>query len=329
MKQPLIVLTGPTAVGKTALSIRLAKAVGGEIISADSMQVYRHMDIGSAKVTPMEMDGVPHYLIDVLEPQESFNVVTFQQMAKEALREIYSHGRIPVIAGGTGFYIQALLYDIDFKENEDSSPVRRELEALAEREGERAPQVLHAMLRQADPEAAAQIHANNIKRVIRAIEYYRQTGEKISLHNQQEREKESPYNFLYYFLNTDRALLYERIDRRVDLMMEQGLVEEVKALKDMGCRRGHTSMQGLGYKEILDYLEGRCSLEEAVYRIKRDTRHFAKRQITWFKREKEVIWIDKPSYDYDEKKIVEAMLSYITEGVEGICLKDYSEAPDF
>ena len=224
MKQPLIVLTGPTAVGKTALSIRLAKAVGGEIISADSMQVYRHMDIGSAKVTPGEMDGVPHYLIDVLDPRDSFNVVTFQQMAKEALREIYSHGRIPVIAGGTGFYIQALLYDIDFKENEDDSPVRRELEALAEREGERAPRLLHSMLRQVDPEAAVQIHANNIKRVIRAIEYFRQTGEKISLHNQQEREKKSPYNFLYYVLNTDRALLYERIDRRVDLMVEQGLV---------------------------------------------------------------------------------------------------------
>lgn len=308
MKQPLIVLTGPTAVGKTALSIRLAKAVGGEIISADSMQVYRHMDIGSAKVTPMEMDGVPHYLIDVLEPQESFNVVTFQQMAKEALREIYSHGRIPVIAGGTGFYIQALLYDIDFKENEDSSPVRRELEALAEREGERAPQVLHAMLRQADPEAAAQIHANNIKRVIRAIEYYRQTGEKISLHNQQEREKESPYNFLYYVLNTDRALLYERIDRRVDLMVEQGLVEEVKALRDMGCRRGHTSMQGLGYKEILDYLEGRCSLDEAVYILKRDTRHFAKRQLTWFRREKDTIWMNKDEFDYNEDRILDEML---------------------
>ena len=308
MKQPLIVLTGPTAVGKTALSIRLAKAIGGEIVSADSMQVYRHMDIGSAKVTPGEMDGVPHYLIDVLDPRDSFNVVTFQQMAKEALREIYSHGRIPVIAGGTGFYIQALLYDIDFKENEDSSPVRRELEALAEREGERAPQLLHAMLRQVDPEAAAQIHANNIKRVIRAIEYFRQTGEKISLHNQQEREKESPYNFLYYVLNTDRALLYERIDRRVDLMMEQGLVEEVKALKDMGCRRGHTSMQGLGYKEILDYLEGRCSLDEAVYILKRDTRHFAKRQLTWFKREKDVTWIDRAVIGDDEEHILDFMI---------------------
>ena len=233
------------------------------------------MDIGSAKVTPMEMDGVPHYLIDVLDPQEPFNVVTFQQMAKEALREIYSHGRIPVIAGGTGFYIQALLYDIDFKENEDDSPVRRELEALAEREGERLPaSSLHA-----PPGGSGGSRSNpcqQYKACHPAIEYFRQTGEKISLHNQQEREKKSPYNFLYYVLNTDRALLYERIDRRVDLMVEQGLVEEVKALRDMGCRRGHTSMQGLGYKEILDYLEGRCSLEEAVYILKRDTRHFAK-----------------------------------------------------
>ncbi len=285
MKQPLIVLTGPTAVGKTALSIRLAKAIGGEIVSADSMQVYRHMDIGSAKVTPGEMDGVPHYLIDVLDPRDSFNVVTFQQMAKEALREIYSHGRIPVIAGGTGFYIQALLYDIDFKENEDSSPVRRELEALAEREGERAPQLLHAMLRQVDPEAAAQIHANNIKRVIRAIEYFRQTGRRFPSITSR-RGKGIPLQFPLLCSEHGPALLYERIDRRVDLMMEQGLVEEVKALKDMGCRRGHTSMQGLGYKEILDYLEGRCSLDEAVYILKRDTRHFAKRQLTWFKRER-------------------------------------------
>ena len=308
MKQPLIVLTGPTAVGKTSLSIQLAKAIGGEIISADSMQVYRHMDIGSAKVTADEMEGVPHHLIDVLEPDQDFNVVTFQHMAKEALQGIYNRRRIPIIAGGTGFYIQALLYDIDFKENEDGSPVRRELEELAAREGEAAPAVLHAMLEEIDPESAARIHAKNVKRVIRAIEYYRQTGEKISLHNQQEREKESPYNFLYYVLNTDRALLYERIDRRVDLMVEQGLVEEVKALRDMGCRRGHTSMQGLGYKEILDYLEGRCSLEEAVYILKRDTRHFAKRQLTWFKREREVRFLNLPEFGGDVSKVLERIL---------------------
>ena len=235
MKQPLIVLTGPTAVGKTSLSIQLAKAIGGEIISADSMQVYRHMDIGSAKVTADEMEGVSHHLIDVLEPDQDFNVVTFQHMAKEALQGIYNRRRIPIIAGGTGFYIQALLYDIDFKENEDGSPVRRELEELAAREGEAAPAVLHAMLEEIDPESAARIHANNVKRVIRAIEYYRLTGGKISVHNQEERTKESPYDFLYYVVNTERPVLYARIDRRVDQMMENGLVEEVRTLKSMGC----------------------------------------------------------------------------------------------
>lgn len=308
MKQPLIVLTGPTAVGKTSLSIKLAKAIGGEIISADSMQVYRRMDIGSAKVTPEEMEGIPHHLIDVLEPDQEFNVVTFQRLAKEALKEIYSHGHIPIIAGGTGFYIQALLYDIDFKENDEESPVRRELEELAAREGERAPALLHGMLKEVDPEAAAQIHANNIKRVIRAIEYFRQTGEKISLHNEAERQKESPYNFLYYVVNTDRPLLYERIDRRVDQMMEHGLVDEVKMLKAMGCHRGQTSMQGLGYKEILDYLDGTCTLEEAVYILKRDTRHFAKRQLTWFKRERDVRWLNLPEYHNDSSLVLERII---------------------
>ncbi|MCH1949489.1 tRNA (adenosine(37)-N6)-dimethylallyltransferase MiaA [Enterocloster sp. OA13] len=308
MKQPLIVLTGPTAVGKTSLSIKLAKAIGGEIISADSMQVYRHMDIGSAKITAHEMEGVPHHLIDVLEPDQDFNVVTFQHMAKEALEEIYSHHRIPIIAGGTGFYIQALLYDIDFKENDDESLVRRELEELAAREGEAAPAVLHAMLEEIDPESAARIHANNVKRVIRAIEYYRLTGERISVHNQEERVKESPYNFLYYVVNTQRPVLYGRIDRRVDQMIENGLVEEVQALKAMGCHRGQTSMQGLGYKEILDYLDGRCTLDEAVYILKRDTRHFAKRQLTWFKRERDVRWLNLPDFGNDAALVVERII---------------------
>lgn len=227
-KKPLLILTGPTAVGKTALSIQLAKAVGGEIVSADSMQVYRHMDVGSAKVTKEEMEGIPHYLIDVLEPQEDFNVVTFQTLALQAMSEIYSHGNIPIITGGTGFYIQALLYDIDFKENDEKNPIREELEQLAKDLGEKASEVLHEKLSQIDPEAAKQIHANNIKRVIRAIEYFQQTGEKISEHNEEMRQKESPYNFLYYVLTRDRKTLYERIDRRVDIMMENGLVDEVK-----------------------------------------------------------------------------------------------------
>ena len=307
MKQPLIILTGPTAVGKTELSVRLAKAVNGEIISADSMQVYRHMDIGSAKITREEMDGVPHHLIDVLEPTEEFNVAVFKQMAAEALRGIYSRGHIPIVAGGTGFYIQALLYDIEFEETEEG-PIRRELEALAREKGEEAPAFLHGLLAQADPEAAAEIHPNNVKRVIRAIEYYRQTGEKISEHNARMRKKESPYHFLYYVLNRERSKLYERIDHRVDLMLEKGLIEEVRALQAMGCRRGMTSMQGLGYKEILDYLEGKMELSEAVYILKRDTRHFAKRQLTWFKREKDVRWLETEQFLNDPGRILEHIL---------------------
>ncbi len=305
MKKPLIILTGPTAVGKTSLSIRLAKAVNGEIISADSMQVYRHMDIGSAKVTPEEMDGVTHHLIDVLEPWEEFNVVVFQQKAKAAIKEIYSRNRIPLIVGGTGFYIQALLYDIDFKENEEDSMIRQELELLARQKGS---EYLHEMLQMVDPESAVAIHAHNQKRVIRALEYYRQTGEKISAHNEAERSKESPYQFLYYVLNTDRAVLYQRIDDRVDQMLKNGLVEEVKRLKEMGCTRLMVSMQGLGYKEILDYLDGKCSLDEAVYILKRDTRHFAKRQLTWFRRERDVKWLNLPDFGNNPDQVFHEIL---------------------
>lgn len=316
MKQPLIILTGPTAVGKTALSIKLAGAIGGEIISADSMQVYRHMDIGSAKVTKEQMAGIPHHLIDVLEPDQEFSVVTFQAMAKEALAHIYAHGHIPIIVGGSGFYIQALLYDIDFSGQAEDDGIRGELEALLQREGEGAKKTLHNMLEELDPEAASQIHPNNIKRVIRAIEYFYQTGEKISLHNERSREKVSPYNFLYYVVTADRAQLYRRIDRRVDIMLDQGLVEEVKKLKDMGCHRGQTSMQGLGYKEILDYLSGDGSLEEAVYRLKRDTRHFAKRQLTWFKRERDVRWLDLAEFHQDQSLVLERILEdCINQGI--------------
>lgn len=303
-KRPLVILTGPTAVGKTALSIKLAKSIGGAIISADSMQVYRHMDIGSAKVTKKEMDGVPHYLIDVLEPWEEFNVVVFQQMAKQALEEIYARGAVPVIAGGTGFYIQALLYDIDFKENHQGNQLRAELEALAEEKG---CEYLHQQLAKVDPESAQAIHSHNVKRVIRAMEYYQQTGEKISVHNQEERQKESPFAFVYYVITDERSRLYARIEKRVDVMLEQGLVDEVKRLKAMGCHRGMVSMQGLGYKEILDYLDGECSLEEAVYRLKRDTRHFAKRQLTWFKRERDVQWVDLEAFSGDRERALAYM----------------------
>ena len=315
-KRPLVIITGPTASGKTALSIELAKQIGGEIISADSMQVYRHMDIGSAKVTKEEMDGVPHHLIDVLEPSEEFNVVRFQEMARKAMEEIYERGKIPIIAGGTGFYIQALLYDIDFTETDENNSIREELEQKARTEGASA---LHAMLKEIDPESAEAIHENNVKRVIRAIEFYRQTGKKISDHNRQEREKSSPYQFLYYVIDLPRELLYSRIEQRVDQMIEQGLVEEVKALQAMGCTRDMVSMQGLGYKEILDYLNGQLTLDEAVYVLKRDTRHFAKRQLTWFRRERDVRWLELETFAGSREKMLGAVLKDCREAF-GECL---------
>ena len=315
-KKLLIILTGPTAVGKTKASIGLAKAIGGEIISADSMQVYRHMDIGSAKITKEEMADVPHYLIDVLEPEEEFHVVRFQQMAKAAMTDIYSRGKIPIIVGGTGFYIQALLYDIDFTENEGDSVYREKLEALAKEKG---AAYLHGQLAMVDPKSAEEIHANNIKRVIRALEFYHQTGQKISEHNERERQKESPYQFCYFVLNDRRECLYERIDQRVDQMIRNGLVQEVQTLKERGCTKQMVSMQGLGYKEIFSYLEGDCSLEEAVYIIKRDTRHFAKRQLTWFKRERDVIWVQKDELNYDDEKLLQSLLESIKERMNLPC----------
>ncbi|MBR5597041.1 MAG: tRNA (adenosine(37)-N6)-dimethylallyltransferase MiaA [Lachnospiraceae bacterium] len=303
-KRKLVILTGPTAVGKTKLSIALAKKIGGEIISADSMQVYKHMDIGSAKIRQEEMGGIPHFLVDELEPKEEFNVVVFQTKAKQYMEEIYSRGHIPILVGGTGFYIQAVLNDIDFSKDEDNYEIRKKLEKLAAQEG---ADYLHRKLKEVDPVSAETIHANNIKRVIRALEYYELTGRKISEHNQEQRAKESPYDFSYFVLNDHRELLYQRIDSRVEEMIHEGLVEEVNMLKNMGYDRSYVSMQGLGYKEILQYLEGEISLEEAVYILKRDTRHFAKRQITWFKREKDVIWVNKPDFDYDNTKIIEFM----------------------
>ena len=310
MKKPLVILTGPTAVGKTKASIGLAKAIGGEIISADSMQVYKQMDIGSAKIKPSEMDGIPHYLVDILEPDEEFHVVLFQQMAKQAIQKIYEKGKIPILVGGTGFYIQAVLYDIDFSENEKDTSYREELEKLAQTKG---AEYLHDRLREVDEKSAQDIHANNVKRVIRALEYFHQTGEKISEHNEEQRKKVSPYNFSYFVLNDERAHLYERINLRVDQMINEGLVREVQSLKEKGYTRDMVSMQGLGYKEMLDYLDNKCSLEEAVKIIKRDTRHFAKRQITWFKRESDVTWIDKKEYDYNEERILKAMLQELKE----------------
>ena len=303
-KKKLIILTGPTAVGKTKLSIETARMLNAEIISADSMQVYKYMDIGTAKITKEEMEDITHYMVDELEPDEEFNVVVFKRLALKYMDEIYKKGKIPLIVGGTGFYIQALLYDIDFTENDDDDgAIRKELEELVRVKG---GEYLHSELAKVDKESADDIHPNNVKKVIRALEYYKLTGQKMSEHNKEQRQKESPYNFLYLVLNDDRQLLYDRIDKRIDIMLKDGLIDEVKFLKEKGYTKDLVSMQGLGYKEILDYLDGSSTLDEAIYILKRDTRHFAKRQLTWFRREKITIWIDKSKFENDE-----AILEYI------------------
>ena len=304
MNRPIRVLTGATAVGKTDISLQLAAVTNGEIISADSMQVYKSMDIGTAKILPQERHGIPHYMINEFEPDEEFNVFIFQKKVKKYIQDIHKRGKLPILVGGTGFYIQAVLYDISFTENPQNDHYRQRLQREAEEKG---THYLHERLRQVDLESAEAIHENNVKRVIRALEYYEFTGEKFSAHNERERKRSSPYDFLYVVLTMNRQRLYERIDQRVDQMMEAGLADEVKGLLDRGYKRELVSMQGLGYKEIAAALEHKCTMEEAVYRLKRDTRHFAKRQMTWFRREREVVMLDKGNYEATED-IIESIL---------------------
>ena len=308
----LVILTGPTAVGKTSLSINLAKAINGEIISADSMQVYKGMDIGTAKITKEEMQGIKHHLIDIIEPTEDFHVVKFKELVENAISDIYAKGKIPIICGGTGFYIQAVLYDIDFAEEDVDVDYRNELEKFASLNG---PEALHERLKEVDLESALSIPAANVKRVIRALEFYKQTGQKFSTHNKQQREKISPYNFAYFVLNDDRQLLYNRIDMRVDKMVKDGLISEVEALVESGAKRGMTSMDGIGYKEILDYFDGKCALESAIELVKKKSRNYAKRQLTWFRREKEVIWLDKTKLTTEEMLLSEILSNLKEKGI--------------
>ncbi|MBR3277322.1 MAG: tRNA (adenosine(37)-N6)-dimethylallyltransferase MiaA [Lachnospiraceae bacterium] len=307
-KPMLIVVAGPTASGKSAAAVELARIIGGEIISADSMQVYRYMDIGSAKITQEEMMGVPHYLIDVADPTEEFDVVRYAHEAKAAISDIISRRKIPILCGGTGFYIQAVTRDIDFSETGALPEYREELTAYAAEHGNSA---LHEQLKNIDPVSYETIHPNNLKRVIRALEYYKETGMTISAHNEAERQRETPYDLHFFVLNDDRAVLYDRIDRRVDFMMAEGLYDEVMYLRQMGLTRDMVSMQGLGYKEMLDCMDGKCDIDEAVRILKRDSRHYAKRQITWFKREKDAVWIERADFGGDSKRIAEFMAKSI------------------
>ncbi len=310
MKKPLIILTGPTAVGKTSLSINLAKQLNTEIISADSMQVYRTMDIGTAKITEKEMDGVKHHLIDILEPFAPFNVCDFKDRAQNAINEIHAKGKIPLIVGGTGFYIKALLFDTDFNEEADNTAIRYELELELKEKG---IDYMHNKLKAIDLAAAASIHKNNTKRVLRAIEYYMLNNSPISEHNKLMNEKESPYNFIYYVLNDKRENLYQRIEKRVDQMLEEGLLKEVYSLKEKGLNSTHTSMQAIGYKEILEYTDGFVDLDTAIDNLKKDTRHLAKRQLTWFRRQKEITWLNKDEFNYDENLILKHIMEEINE----------------
>ena len=293
-KPELIVIAGPTATGKTAAAVKIAKEIGGEVISADSIQVYRGMDIGSAKVTKEEMQGVPHHLIDVMDIGDDYNVAVFKEMAAEALKGIYKRGHVPIICGGTGFYIQALIYDIDFTEesgDQDGAAYRKELEVSAANDGGEA---LRALLREKDPKSYNTMDLSNTKRIIRALEYMHFHNESIYDHNEREKKKreDPPYNIRFFVLYGERKGMYDRINKRVDSMLENGLADEVRRLKQNGLKRNQTAGQGIGYKEMLSCIDGECTLWEAAEQIKINTRHFAKRQLTWFRREKEAIWIN-------------------------------------
>jgi len=291
----IVVICGPTACGKTPSAIHLAQMLDGEIISADSMQIYRQMDIGTAKVTRDEMRGIPHHLIDELSPDDDYSVAVFKNRAKGLIENIAGRGKMPIICGGTGFYINALLYDAEFEVEIDSDwEYRQHLESIAKDKG---AEHLHNMLRDIDPEAAKSIDIGNVKRVVRALEYFRRHNALISLHNQQQKEKRQKpaYDAQIFVLHGERAAMYDRINRRVDRMVDAGLVEEVAALLAAGYSPNLPSMQGLGYKEIVKYLQTDYDLDAAITAVKRGTRHFAKRQLTWFRHQLSglpVHWVD-------------------------------------
>lgn len=289
MLTKLIAIVGPTAVGKTAVAIELAKHIGGEIVSADSMLIYKGMDIGTAKPTEKERQGIPHHLIDIVEPWESFSVAEYQALAEKAIAGVAARGKWPILAGGTGLYVQSVIDPYDFTEIVTQPEFRQEMNLRVEREGSIA---LHRELAAVDPIAAAKIHPNDPRRIIRALEVFHFTGRPISSYWELHKKLPPKYDLLYIGLTMERSALYRRVERRVDQMIAQGLVEEVKSLLDAGVAPGSTAMQGLGYKEIVQYLQGQVDLETAVYILKRDTRHFAKRQLTWFRRDRRINWLE-------------------------------------
>lgn len=310
MKNNLIVIAGPTAVGKTAISVKLAKKIQGEIISADSMQIYRYMDIGSAKVSEGEKEGIPHYMIDIVDPWENFSAAEFKTLADKYINQIIAKNKIPILAGGTGLYINSIICSYSFTEANKDENYRNYLENLAINKGK---EYLYNMLKEVDPVTATELHPNNLKRVIRALEVYKITGKPFSQYKVDDAEKfDIPYNLYYYVLNMERSVLYERINKRVDIMLEEGLIDEVKKLADMGCTADMQSMKGIGYKEILYYLQGKLTLSDAIEMIKKGSRNYAKRQLTWFRKDPRARWINKEDFA-SEEDIVSHILNDINK----------------
>lgn len=313
-RENLMVIVGPTAVGKTAISIKLAKILNGEIISADSMQIYKYMDIGTAKVTPEEMEGIPHYLIDVVYPDEEFTVADYKELAEKIISDINKKGKIPIVVGGTGLYVNSLVYDLNFTKVPPNEKIRKRLNELADKFGN---EYIHNMLEKIDKESSKRIHVSDRKRIIRAIEIYEVTGIPMSEQNRDFRKQNDRYNLAMIGFNMDRDKLYERINMRVDKMIENGLIAEVANLLKMGYTKDLTSMQGIGYKEIIKYLEGELTLEESIELIKKGSRNYAKRQLTWFRRDSRIKW-----FNLDEYSNLDILVNQIVNYVEKILRRE-------
>ena len=309
MKKNLVIITGPTASGKSAAAVETAKILNGEIVSADSMQIYKYMDIGSAKVTLDEMQGIPHYMIDIVEPDFDFSVALYSEMAGKCIDDITARGKLPIVTGGTGLYINSLTYPLDFTDADEDLEYREHLYSLAKEYGN---VYVHEMLKDIDIKTYERLHPNDIKRIVRALEVYKLTGRTMTEYNEMAKDMDIEYNLAYIGLIMNRQKLYDRINKRVDVMFDNGLIDEVKKLKEMSYNKSMNSMQGIGYKEIFDYLNGIYSLEEVKDIIKQSSRRYAKRQITWFKRDKRIYWIDLDKFDTLDK-----IIHNIVEYVEG------------